>query len=127
MDNKVLRNAIKNKIRLLNEILEKHNIPKEYYSLTQYCDEAICLEKKIYWYVYHGERGNKYEIETFNNLNDACIEMIKRLSPDEKSASIMIGEYRSRFPNEEFKRYNPRRRKSLNKHKDTGHSKYIGY
>lgn len=81
-------------LHVLKKVLIQSDIPAQYYSLNGFCEEAICIELSgEYWSVYHGERGNKYEIERYANLNDACIEMLKRLSPDSKTENLIIKQY----------------------------------
>lgn len=68
----------------LKEVLE-NNIPKQYYSIRAYSEEAICIEKQdSEWIVYCGERGNKYDIKSFSIIKEACFDLISRVSENEE-------------------------------------------
>ncbi len=51
------------------------------YSIGGYCEDAYCLDfnDKGMWEVYSGERGNKYDLQTFTSPKDACVCFIKEL------------------------------------------------
>lgn len=67
-------------VEALQEKLINAKIPKEYYNLNGYKEEALCMERSDnIWLVYEGERGNKFNVEEFNNEADACIAFLKRI------------------------------------------------
>ena len=81
--------AVKSKkcLEVLNELLSE-SVPNRYYSLNGYGEEAICLEQTDdAWTVYNGERGQKFDEKTFDNVVEAAIEIIyrfRRYSPELK-------------------------------------------
>ena len=67
-------------ILTLQERLEKLKIPKECYSLGKYKEEALCLEKtQNAWIIYEGERGNRYNLENYENETGACIAFLEKI------------------------------------------------
>lgn len=91
------------RIDCLKKVLCESNIPPHYYNVNGFCDETICLELSgKYWIVYHGERGNKYEITEHTNLNEACIDMLKRLSPDCETSEKLIDKFHNSVQNFHF-------------------------
>lgn len=68
-------------IDVLNEVLTKFDILKESYSIGQYAEEAVCLEKNtVGWIVYEGERGKQYNIKIHPNGQEACLNLLSRLA-----------------------------------------------
>ena len=68
-------------LRVLKRTLDDVGIPSVYYSLNGYSEEAICIEcNNGSWVVYNGERGNKYNINKYKNIQDACANLILRLT-----------------------------------------------
>lgn len=73
-------------LSLLRTVLDSFDIPKVYYSLNGYREDAVCIEydaDKHSWIIYNGERGEKYNIEYFSDIEEVCKEMICRLSKTE--------------------------------------------
>lgn len=69
----------------LKSTFEHLGIPSVYYSLNGYSEDAICIEyNNNSWIVYNGERGNKYNINKYKNIQDACDNLILRLSESEE-------------------------------------------
>lgn len=79
--------------RILIKVLKKHKAPLEHLCLG-YQEESVCFEmmggKTI---VYYGERGNKYEKKSFDNIDNAYLEVINRLATDKKQLKTMLYEY----------------------------------
>lgn len=68
-------------IEILVKALKEFHIPKEFYCIGEYAEEAVCLEKKdLSWIVYEGERGKRYNIKTHLNCKDACHDIISRVA-----------------------------------------------
>lgn len=73
-------------IDILKKALNLMKIPENYYCLSGYSEEAICLEFcsiKCLWIVYDGERGNKYNVMSYTQILSACDDIISRISIDE--------------------------------------------
>lgn len=69
-----------NCILALKVTLEK-TIPIERYSIREYKEEAICIDKDDdKWIVYDGERGLKHNCKVFKRAEFACHELIYRVS-----------------------------------------------
>ncbi|MBP3634892.1 MAG: hypothetical protein J6J17_00320 [Bacilli bacterium] len=62
--------------------MKKSSIHETYYSIGGYREEAMCIEQinDISRIVYHGERGNKYDIRKFNNILDGLVFLIEIFS-----------------------------------------------
>ncbi|MCI9122836.1 MAG: hypothetical protein HFH35_01975 [Eubacterium sp.] len=45
------------------------------------------------WIVYNGEKGNKYNTNSFDNIIDACHELIIRLSETDETGQLMIDHF----------------------------------
>lgn len=72
-------------IKGLKDTLEHVGIPSVYYSLNGYSEDAVCIEyNDNIWMVYNGERGNKYNINKYKNIKEACDNLILRLSEGEE-------------------------------------------
>ena len=54
-------------------------------------ESAVCIEKQNdeNWIVYNYERGQKFQINHYSNVLDACIELIKRVSVNNSSESLI--------------------------------------
>ena len=78
-------------LRVLKDVLKLAEIPLGYYSINSYSEDAVCIEYLDGdWIVYNGERENKYNISKFNNVVNACRELISRLSDTEKEKQYII-------------------------------------
>jgi hypothetical protein len=67
----------------LKRILISNNIPDYYYNLDEEgeTDQRVCLEKDgNEWLVYYSERGKRFYLESFDNEEKACKEVLKRLT-----------------------------------------------
>lgn len=64
----------------LQERLNKMKVPKEFYSLGKYKEEALCLEQNGgMWIIYEGERGNKYNPRKYQSEYEACLAFLDRI------------------------------------------------
>jgi len=65
----------------LEVLLVNENIPKHFYSLDGGLPyDAWCLEKKRSgWEVYYTERGEKYQVESFDTEEEACERLYQRI------------------------------------------------
>lgn len=69
----------------LKLIFDSVGIPPVYYSFNGYSEDAICIERSSgMWIVYNGEKGNKYNINKYSDILDACNNLILRISENEK-------------------------------------------
>ena len=66
--------------RALEKTLSEE-FPKSNYSVDGYQEEAICLQRQgaSGWIVYAGIRNNKEECETYDNVVEACLGMIRKI------------------------------------------------
>lgn len=63
----------------LKKILECYD--DDEYSLNGKKDSAVCLEHNgNYWMVYESERNSNRRLKEYNNIVEACLDMIKRMS-----------------------------------------------
>lgn len=81
--NSILSDALY--LKELKIIFDSVGIPSVYYSFNGYSEDAICIEHSAdMWIVYNGERGNKYNISKYSDIQDACCNLILRLSESEE-------------------------------------------
>lgn len=67
-------------IRSLKEKLEEIKIPKSYYRIGSYGEEAVCiLFENDKWVVFEGERGQRYNVHFFERESEACIYFLDRI------------------------------------------------
>lgn len=64
----------------LKEELERVKIPKSYYRIGLYGEEALCiLVENNRWIVFEGERGQRYNVHFFDSEQDACSYFRERI------------------------------------------------
>ena len=64
----------------LKEWLEKRNVPKSFYRIGYYGEEALCiLFENHQWIVFEGEHGQRYNVHFFKNESEACLYFIDRI------------------------------------------------
>lgn len=81
-------------IEILRKLLKQYNISNFLYSLNGYAEERICIEKvNGLWECYCVVRGHKEDLKIFDNPNDACLEVIKDVSPNLTVESDIINDY----------------------------------
>lgn len=79
-------------------ILEKNSIPPYFYSVGGYADESICLEKSnSKWIVYMGERGNRFDVSSYDSLPIACERILDYVSDSKQQSNDMIHEFQQRI------------------------------
>lgn len=67
-------------VNTLRERLEKMNVPKSYYRIGAYGEEALCiLSENNRWIVFEGERGQRYCVHEFEKESEACLYFWKRI------------------------------------------------
>ena len=72
-------------LRLLWDFLSEQDIPKSYYSIGKYSDEAVCIEHvKNEWIVYEGDRGNHYNETHHSNFCDAACQLLARVAESDR-------------------------------------------
>lgn len=78
-------------LKALKITLDKFEIPSIYYSLAGYREDAVCIEQisNDVWSVYEAERGNKHNLATYNQLVEACSELIARISESDEEEKQM--------------------------------------
>lgn len=81
-------------LKELNKIIKELD-QEIYFSLNEPTEQRICLEKvKESWQVYFVERGIKHQIKEYENLYEACINVIDRLSPTNELSKYFTKEFR---------------------------------
>jgi len=64
----------------LKEELKRTKIPKSYYRIGSYGEEALCiLAENSRWIVFEGERGQRYNVHFFDSEQDACLYFRERI------------------------------------------------
>ena len=64
----------------LKENLEKLKVPKSYYRIGSYGEEALCIVfEGNQWIVFEGERGQRYNVHFFDKESDACQYYLQRI------------------------------------------------
>ena len=76
----------------LVEISKMGLISSNYTLCDDYREWSVCLNKyNNIWQVYLCEKGNKYDIETFKDIKDACIKVIWQCSYDKEEMEKLKG------------------------------------
>lgn len=90
-------NAKNNKCeRILEKIFRSHNISPSTYSIGDYSDECVCLEKKNdKWVVYSARRGKKRNEISFDSPYDAAENMAGRICEDTHTKNSIIATLKS--------------------------------
>lgn len=71
-------------IKVIRELFEKMYSEDEY-SLNGPKDSAVCIEKvNTGWVVYECEKSSRRDLKEYNNVVEACLDMIKRMAYDEQ-------------------------------------------
>lgn len=80
---------VKEKEMICKNVLErvlKTEFSSNMFSLDGYAEDSVCLNKEdSAWEVYIGTRGNKNELEQYDNIISACLAVIKLLTPCNES------------------------------------------
>lgn len=64
----------------LKERLEDRHVPKSYYRIGSYGEEALCiLPEAGKWVVFEGEHGQRYNLHLFENESEACLYFWNRI------------------------------------------------
>ena len=64
----------------LKERLEERKVPKSYYRIGSYGEEALCIIFEEYkWIVFEGEHGQRYNVHTFEKESEACLFFWERI------------------------------------------------
>lgn len=67
-------------INSLKGRLEERKIPKSYYRIGSYGEEALCiLSEDGKWVVFEGEHGQRYNVHAFECESEACIYFLDRI------------------------------------------------
>ncbi|MGB8451360.1 MAG: hypothetical protein WCD89_03420 [Anaerocolumna sp.] len=69
-------------------ILKSMGVPENIYSIGEYCENALCIEKSdLFWQVYLGERNKKFTLSQFNEFEDAFHELRGRIFKDSSNVN----------------------------------------
>ena len=65
-----------------------------YYSIGRYREDALCLQQEAdgKWSTYVGFRRGKKFTETYDNIVDACLGLIKRLSKGDSKTAMELSD-----------------------------------
>ncbi len=67
-------------LTILKEKLEGIKVPKSYYRIGSYGEEALCiLFENNQWVVFEGERGQRYNVHFFDQEREACLYFWNRI------------------------------------------------
>lgn len=67
-------------VKTLKNRLENEMVPKSYYKIGGYMEEALCIIKENEkWVVFEGERGIRFNEHCFEKESDACIFFMQRI------------------------------------------------
>ena len=68
-------------IESLKEILNNMRAPESYYNIGSYKEGALCIvSENGNWIVFEGERGQRYNLKTFDNECDACLYFMEKMN-----------------------------------------------
>lgn len=85
-------------LHLLRQILVKHKIPINYYSLGSYSDDAFCVEKiDGNWICYIGSRGCRCNIQKFSSVKWACVCVIDSVSESYELEAVLLKKFLKEF------------------------------
>lgn len=66
---------------VLKAVLDDKGIPRKYYSLEGYVEDAVCMEKNNKNYiVYIGKKGNKYNVSKHSNISKTLLKLISEVA-----------------------------------------------
>ena len=84
----------KKTLHIMKSVLRSNGIPMQYYSIGKYAEECICMERaREGWEVYSGERGNKYDLATYESAFIACKQVLNRVAESDEQCEKMINEF----------------------------------
>ena len=64
----------------LRERLEQLKVPKSYYRIGSYGEEALCIvHDDNQWVIFEGEHGQRYNIHQFEKESEACLYFWNRI------------------------------------------------
>ena len=64
----------------LRERLEQLKVPKSYYRIGSYGEEALCIVfENNQWIVFEGEHGQRYNVHFFDQESEACLYFFERI------------------------------------------------
>ena len=70
-------------------------ISDSYYSLEGYKEGASCIIKQNNkWLVFDAERAERYGVKEFTNVQQACLEVIRRFTYSEEDYDYLSGEFK---------------------------------
>ncbi|MCM1568544.1 MAG: hypothetical protein NC081_03740 [Roseburia sp.] len=70
-------------------------ISDSFYSLEGYKEGASCIIKQNNrWLVFDAERAERYKVKEFKNIQQACLEVIRRFTYSEEDYVYLSGEFR---------------------------------
>lgn len=86
MNKKIMNGGkINRELILLKDVLDKNNISRIHYSLNEYAEECVCLER-VYsqkYIVYFAERNQRTDIKQYRDIVSAGMDLIKRIGVNE--------------------------------------------
>lgn len=74
--------------------MKETGISDTFYSLDGYKEGASCITKQDgKWLVFDAERAEKYEVNEYTEIKDACLEVIKRFSYSEEDCQFLSDKF----------------------------------
>lgn len=88
------------KLEALVATLDRFHVPRDYYSVMESRDEAVCLVyRNGIWVTFMSERGNETDIKTSQDLESACEKLFSAFADDDIELSQMVFYFREQVKN----------------------------
>ena len=87
----IMRLAYQNTFEAFEKTLTGHDVSRRAYTIMGERDDSLCMicDEGV-WKVFHSERGTRFDTRDFENVTDACLYIIHRLSASgEKELEMM--------------------------------------
>lgn len=82
------------RLQLLRDFLNRQDVPKNYYSIGKFRDEAICIEaENDGWIVYEGDRGGRYNEKHFKNFYEAGCYFLSRATYNQDHRAYLLSSF----------------------------------
>lgn len=85
------KNTVGNKLNALEKILKNCHVPASNYSMGEYSDECICVERlDNSWEVYLACRGAKRDLKRYNKFYNAAVDVVERVVDSKYRSQAMM-------------------------------------
>ena len=76
-------------LNAVDAVLQKYT-HTTWYSIGRAKESAACIEEEDHgWVVYDYERGNRFDINSYDNIVEACLDLIRRVGGKAQSAKLI--------------------------------------